>query len=49
MEQPQLLSPVLEELIPEDHLVRVVNRVIEQIEIKPLLEKYEGGGTSSRT
>jgi transposase len=47
MEQPQLLPPSLEELIPEDHLVRVVNRVIEQIEIKPLLEKYKGGGTSS--
>ncbi len=27
--------------------MRVVNRVIEQIEIKPLLEKYKGGGTSS--
>jgi transposase len=47
MEQPQLMPPSLEELIPGDHLVRVVNRVIEQIEIKPLLEKYKGGGTSS--
>ena len=46
-EQPKLLPPSLEELIPADHLVRVVNRVIEQIEIKPLLEKYKGGGTSS--
>jgi transposase len=47
MEQPSLLPPSLEELIPKDHLVRVVNRVIEQIDIKPLLEKYKGGGTSS--
>lgn len=31
----------MEELIPGDHLVRVVNRVIEQIEIKPLLEKHK--------
>jgi hypothetical protein len=38
MELPQLLPPSLEELIPGDHLVRVVNRVIVQIEIKPLLE-----------
>ena len=46
-EQPSLLPPSLEELIPKDHLVRVVNKVIEKIEIKPLLEKYKGGGTSS--
>lgn len=45
--QPSLLPPSLEELIPKGHLERVVNRVIEQIEIKPLLEKYKGGGTSS--
>lgn len=47
MEQPKLLPRSLEEMIPEDHLVRVVNRVIEQIDIKPLLGKYKGGGTSS--
>ena len=29
MDQPQLLPQSLEELTPEDHLVRVVNRVIE--------------------
>ena len=46
MEQPSLLPPSLGELILEDHLVRVVNCVIEQIDIKPLLEKYKGGGTS---
>ena len=47
MEQPSLLPPSLEELIPEDHLVRVVNRVIEKIDIQPLLGNYKGGGTSS--
>ena len=47
LEQPSLLPPSLEELIPKDHLVRVVNKVIEKIDIKPLLEKYKGGGTSS--
>ena len=47
MEQPQLMSPSLEELIPGDHLARIVSRVMEQIEIKPLLEKYKGGRTSS--
>ena len=47
MEQPKLLPPSMEEMIANDHLVRVVNRVIEQIDIKPLLGNYKGGGTSS--
>ena len=47
MDQPSLLPPSLEELIPEDHLVRVVNRVIEKIDLTPLITKYRGGGTSA--
>ena len=47
MEQPSLLPPSLDEIIPPQHLVRVVNRVIDELDIKPLLEKYKGGGTSS--
>jgi hypothetical protein len=47
MEQPSLLPQSLDELVPEDHLVRVVNRVIEQLDLEPLLAKYKGGGTSS--
>ena len=47
MAQPSLMPSSLDELIPEDHLVRVVNRVIEKIDIQPLLENYKGGGTSS--
>jgi transposase len=47
MEQMKLLPPSLEELIPENHLVRVVNRVVEELDIAPLLVKYKGGGTSS--
>jgi transposase len=47
MNQPSLLPASLEELIPEDHLVRVVNRMVDQIDNKPLLTKYKGGGTSS--
>lgn len=42
-----LLPPDLGELIPEEHLVRVVNRMIEQIDLEPLLRQYKGGGTSS--
>ena len=47
MEQPSLLPPSLDELIPAQHLVRVVNRVVEELDIEPLLAKYKGGGTSS--
>jgi transposase len=46
--QQQLLLPThLEELIPEKHLVRVVNNVVDDLEIEPLLRQYKGGGTSS--
>jgi transposase len=41
-----LLPPSLEELIEENHPVRVVNDVIEQINLEPLLSKYKPGGTS---
>ncbi|HGE69185.1 TPA: transposase, partial [Candidatus Poribacteria bacterium] len=37
----------LEELIPEGHLVRVVNKIIDGIEMDSFLENYKGGGTSS--
>ena len=42
-----LLPPSLEELIDPNHPVRVVNQVIDYIDIDPLIAKYKGGGTSS--
>jgi len=45
--QTVLLPPTLEELIDENHPVRVVNRVMDHIDIGPLLKKYKGGGTTS--
>ena len=42
-----LLPPSLEELIPANHPVRVVNAVINQINLQPLLSAYSGGGCSS--
>jgi transposase len=47
MDQPSLLPARLEELIPEDHLVRVVNRVMDTLDLEPILNEYKGGGTSS--
>ena len=42
-----MLPPSLEELIGENHPVRVVNQVIDRINIDPLMKKFKGGGTSS--
>jgi transposase len=44
----QLQLPTnLEELIPENHLVRVVHEAIEKMDLDPLMKRYKGGGTSS--
>ena len=45
--QLMLLPPSLEELIPENHPSRVVDYVIERIDIQLLMDKYKSGGTSS--
>jgi transposase len=45
--QVMLLPPSLEELIPETHLVRVLNRTIDGLDIDPLVASYKGGGTSA--
>lgn len=46
-QQALLLPPSLEELIPEKHLVRVVNQVVESMDISDLMNLYEGGGASA--
>ena len=45
--QLMLLPPSLDELIPENHLVRVVNGAIDKMNTEPLIESYKGGGTTS--
>lgn len=42
-----LLPPSLEEMIDPNHPVRVVNQVIDSLDIDSLLRKYRGGGCSS--
>jgi hypothetical protein len=44
MAQPSLLAPSLEELIPEDHLVRAVNRMADSLDISPLQDGVESLG-----
>jgi transposase len=46
-QQLLLLPPSLEELIPATHLVRVVNEVVERMDISDLINLYAGGGTSA--
>ena len=41
--QPYLIPPNADELIPKDHLVRLVNEVIDR-----LMRKYQTGGGTSR-
>ena len=46
-QQISLLPPSLEELIPSNHPVRVVNEVLNKVDITKLEKEYKGGGTSS--
>jgi len=46
-QQIQLLPQSLEELIPGQHLVRVVNQVVDRLDLSAVINQYEGGGTSS--
>jgi transposase len=45
--QLSLLPPSLDELISDKHPVRVVNEVLDKIDISILESGYKGGGTSS--
>jgi transposase len=45
--QPMVLPPSYDELVPGNHPVRVVNEIIDRIDISELERTYKGGGTSS--
>lgn len=45
--QLMLLPPDIGSLIPDKHIVRVVDKVINQLQLSPLFNTYKGGGTSS--
>jgi transposase len=46
-QQSLLLPPTLDELIETKHLVRVVNEVVDAMDITSLINQYEGGGTTA--
>lgn len=45
--QAMLLPPDLNDLIATNHPVRIVNEVLDQVDISTLLQQYKPGGTSS--
>ena len=45
--QLMLLPPSLDELVPEDHPVRVVNAVLDKVDISAIIAGYKPGGASS--
>lgn len=45
--QAFLIPPSFDELIDANHPVRIVNDVVEKIDLQLLMEQYKGGGTSS--
>ena len=45
--QQMLLPPSYDDLVPGNHPVRVVNEVVERLDISGLERSYKGGGTSS--
>jgi transposase len=46
--QAYLIPPSADELIPQDHLVRLVSEAIDGMGIERLLRKYQAGGGASR-
>lgn len=44
--QIMLFPPSLDELIPSNHVVRIVSAVIDRLDISEILSTYKGGGNS---
>ncbi len=39
-----LLPPLLDEFVPENHEARIINDVVDMMDLLPLFAIYEGGG-----
>ncbi|MCK0145233.1 transposase, partial [Arenibacter sp. F26102] len=46
-DQLSLLPPSYDDLVPKNHPVRIVNTILDQIDLSILEKGYKGGGTSS--
>ena len=47
-EQLMMLPPSIDDLVPDDHLARFVVDVVDQIDLAPIMQKYERRGRGSR-
>ena len=45
--QPDLFPFSFDEFVAKDHPVRVVNKIIDEIDLRDILDTYKGGGASS--
>ena len=45
--QGELFPANICDWIPLNHIVRIVDKIIEQIDLSPVIETYKGGGCSS--
>ena len=43
-----LLPPSLDELVPENHFVRIVSKTVDELRIEVVFAKYTKGGGASR-
>lgn len=46
-DQGWLFPPNLNEMVPENHLVRIVSAIVDRMDLTSLYARYQGGGTSS--
>jgi transposase len=46
--QIELIPKSADELIPQDHLVRIVDKTVNEMDLEPLLKQYKYGGGASR-
>lgn len=44
--QGELIPPTAADLIPSNHMVRIVNSTLDQLNLEPILKQYRGGGAS---
>ncbi|MCX2839753.1 transposase, partial [Salinimicrobium sp. MT39] len=45
--QLSLIPPSYDDLVPKNHPVRIVNTIVDHLDISTLEKSYKGGGTSS--
>lgn len=44
--QMMIFPPTLDELVPKEHVVRLVDAVVDRLDISEILSTYRGGGNS---